>query len=98
MTAIPDIMLNNGRTIPQFGFGVFQVKPAVTGSAPSTGSPSRRRRRSRRGWSSVTPALIKENIDIFDFELSGEDVEAITALNRDERTGPDPDKFAYLPS
>jgi 2,5-diketo-D-gluconate reductase A len=47
---------------------------------------------------SVTPARIKENIGIFDFELSGEDVEAITALNRDERTGPDPDKFAYLPS
>jgi 2,5-diketo-D-gluconate reductase A len=47
---------------------------------------------------SVTPARIKENIGIFDFELSGEDVEAITALNRDERTGPDPDKFDYLPS
>jgi 2,5-diketo-D-gluconate reductase A len=42
---------------------------------------------------SVTPARIRENIDIFDFELSGEDVEAISALNRDERTGPDPDKF-----
>ena len=36
---------------------------------------------------SVTPARIKENIDIFDFELSGEDVEAITALNKNERTG-----------
>jgi 2,5-diketo-D-gluconate reductase A len=42
---------------------------------------------------SVTPARISENIDIFDFELSGEDVEAISALNRDERTGPDPDTF-----
>jgi len=42
---------------------------------------------------SVTPARIRENIDIFDFELSGEDVEAIGALNRDERTGPDPDTF-----
>ncbi len=47
---------------------------------------------------SVTPARIKENIDIFDFELSGEDVEAISALNRNERTGPDPDKFDMLPS
>ncbi len=47
---------------------------------------------------SVTPARIKENIDIFDFELSGEDVEAISALNRNERTGPDPDKFDALPS
>ena len=42
---------------------------------------------------SVTPARIKENIDIFDFELSGEDVEAISALDRGERTGPDPDTF-----
>ena len=47
---------------------------------------------------SVTPARIKENIDIFDFELSGEDVEAITALNKNERTGPDPDKFDWIPS
>jgi 2,5-diketo-D-gluconate reductase A len=42
---------------------------------------------------SVAPARIRENIDIFDFELTGEDVEAISALNRNERTGPDPDKF-----
>ena len=33
MTAIPEIMLNNGRTIPQFGFGVFQVNPEDTGEA-----------------------------------------------------------------
>jgi 2,5-diketo-D-gluconate reductase A len=46
---------------------------------------------------SVTPARIRENIDIFDFELSGEDVEAISALNRNERTGPDPDKFDMVP-
>ena len=45
---------------------------------------------------SVNPARIKENIDIFDFELSGEDHEAITALNRNERTGPDPDKFDMI--
>jgi 2,5-diketo-D-gluconate reductase A len=42
---------------------------------------------------SVTPARIKENFGIFDFELPPEDIEAITLLNRDERTGPDPDKF-----
>ena len=45
---------------------------------------------------SVTPARIRENIDIFDFELSGEDVESISALNRNERTGPDPDKFDMI--
>jgi len=42
---------------------------------------------------SITPARIRENIDIFDFELTGEDVERISALNRNERTGPDPDTF-----
>jgi 2,5-diketo-D-gluconate reductase A len=42
---------------------------------------------------SVTPARIRENIDIFDFELPATDVEDITLLNKNERTGPDPDKF-----
>jgi 2,5-diketo-D-gluconate reductase A len=46
---------------------------------------------------SVTPARIRENIAIFDFELSGEDVEAISALNRNERIGADPDKFDWIP-
>jgi 2,5-diketo-D-gluconate reductase A len=46
---------------------------------------------------SVQPERIRENIDIFDFELSGEDVEAISALNRNERTGPDPETFDGLP-
>ena len=42
---------------------------------------------------SVTPERISENIGIFGFELSGEDAEAISALDRGYRTGPDPDKF-----
>jgi 2,5-diketo-D-gluconate reductase A len=42
---------------------------------------------------SVSPDRIKENIDIFDFELSAADVEDITVLNRNERNGADPDKF-----
>ena len=42
---------------------------------------------------SVTPARIEENIAVFDFELDADDVEAISGLNRDERTGPDPDTF-----
>ena len=45
---------------------------------------------------SVTPSRIRENIDIFDFELSAEDVAAIGALNRDARTGPDPDTFDVI--
>lgn len=42
---------------------------------------------------SVTPARIRENLDLFDFELSDEDVESISSLNRDERTGLNPDEF-----
>lgn len=42
---------------------------------------------------SVTPARIKENLDVFDFELAPDDVAAISGLNRGERTGPDPDTF-----
>jgi 2,5-diketo-D-gluconate reductase A len=42
---------------------------------------------------SVTPERIRENIDIFDFELSGQDIETLTGLNKNMRTGPDPDTF-----
>jgi len=42
---------------------------------------------------SVTLTRIVENFEVFDFELDSEDVEAITGLDRGERTGPDPDHF-----
>jgi len=46
---------------------------------------------------SVNADRIAENIDIFDIELSGDDMAAITALNRDERIGPDPNTFDFIP-
>jgi 2,5-diketo-D-gluconate reductase A len=48
---------------------------------------------------STTPSRIRENFEIFDFELSEEDMAAITALDRGEagRTGPHPNVFAYVP-
>jgi 2,5-diketo-D-gluconate reductase A len=42
---------------------------------------------------SVNAVRIRENAEIFDFELAPDDVEAISALNRNQRTGPDPDTF-----
>jgi 2,5-diketo-D-gluconate reductase A len=42
---------------------------------------------------SVTPSRMKENIEVFDFELAEDDMEGITAMDRGLRTGPDPDTF-----
>ena len=33
MAQVPDLALNNGQTIPQLGFGVFQIDPAETAEA-----------------------------------------------------------------
>jgi 2,5-diketo-D-gluconate reductase A len=42
---------------------------------------------------SVTPARIRENFDVFGFSLSADDMRRLTALERDGRTGPHPDRF-----
>ncbi|HLR65144.1 MAG TPA: aldo/keto reductase [Pseudogracilibacillus sp.] len=39
---------------------------------------------------SVTPSRIKENIDIFDFELSQDDMDRIATIDRKERIGREP--------
>ena len=46
---------------------------------------------------SVTRSRVEENFDIFGFELSDDEMQKITALNRDERIGPDPDQFNHVP-
>ncbi len=48
---------------------------------------------------SVTPERIRENFEIFDFSLSPDEVERISALDRGEdgRRGPNPDHFDYVP-
>ena len=42
---------------------------------------------------SVTRERVQENMDIFDFELSDEEMESIAEMEKAERLGPDPDKF-----
>ncbi|MFI7275417.1 aldo/keto reductase [Streptomyces sp. NPDC049879] len=42
---------------------------------------------------SVTPSRIRENLDVFGFELDGDDMTAFAGLDRDGRVGPHPDEF-----
>ncbi len=48
---------------------------------------------------SVTPSRMKENFELFDFELEPDDVDEISALDQGEdgRTGPHPDTSAKIP-
>ncbi len=48
---------------------------------------------------SVTPERVKANFELFDFELDGSDMDAISALDKGEsgRNGPNPDTFDYVP-
>jgi 2,5-diketo-D-gluconate reductase A len=42
---------------------------------------------------SVTPSRIAENLELFDFSLTDDDMAAVAGLANDERIGPNPDTF-----
>ncbi|MBO0424237.1 aldo/keto reductase [Enterococcus plantarum] len=44
---------------------------------------------------SVHEERIKQNFDVFDFELTDDDIKRIDELNTNERLGPDPDNFDF---
>jgi 2,5-diketo-D-gluconate reductase A len=48
---------------------------------------------------SVSPDRMRSNFELFDFELTDSDMDAISALDQGEpgRTGPNPDTFDYIP-
>ena len=46
---------------------------------------------------SVHRARMEENFHVFDFELSEDDMHAISGLDCNERIGPDPDEFNWVP-
>ncbi|GGI42683.1 aldo/keto reductase [Mammaliicoccus stepanovicii] len=42
---------------------------------------------------SITPSRIEENLNVYDFKLTHDQIEQIDALNQDKRIGPDPAEF-----
>jgi 2,5-diketo-D-gluconate reductase A len=46
---------------------------------------------------SVKRSRMEENFAIFDFALDESQMAAISALDRGERTGPNPDEFNWIP-
>lgn len=46
---------------------------------------------------STHPERIAENFQLFDFALNHDQMHRIDELNRDERVGPDPDEFNWIP-
>jgi methylglyoxal/glyoxal reductase len=44
---------------------------------------------------SVTPSRLKENAEVFDFQLSQQEMEEIDGLNKDQRFGADPDHIDF---
>lgn len=44
---------------------------------------------------SSNPKRQAENLDVFDFKLTDEDIQKINSLNRDERVGPHPDEVGF---
>ncbi|WNV75528.1 aldo/keto reductase [Geodermatophilus sp. DSM 44513] len=46
---------------------------------------------------SVNRERMQQNAELFDFQLDGDAMGDLSALDRGERTGPDPDTFNYIP-
>ncbi|UOQ83416.1 aldo/keto reductase [Gracilibacillus salinarum] len=44
---------------------------------------------------SMTPSRIKENLEVYEFQLTDLEMQQLDALNENKRSGPDPDQFHF---
>lgn len=84
MTHIPAITLNDGKTIPQFGFGVFQIPPEQTASAVTSALEAGYRHIDTAQMYGNEPEVGKA---IADSGLSREELFITTKLNNDRHGG-----------
>lgn len=66
---VPMVKLNNGMLMPRFGLGTF-----LQGSDGFSVIPG-----------ATNPDYIKENIQIFDFSLTDEEMQTMRSLNKEQR-------------
>ena len=85
----PLLTLNNGVRIPAIGLGVFQSSPDETVIAVEYAIDQGYRLIPK----STKPERITENFEIFDFELSNDQIAAIDALDIGVLGGPEPDSI-----
>ena len=98
-----DVVTEAWSPIAQGGVLKDEVITGIAGSLGKTPAQVTLRWHIERGDvvfpKSTTPQRIEENFGLFDFELTDDQVDAISALDRGEagRTGPNPDTFDYVP-
>ena len=83
------IELNNGVKMPAFGLGTYQLSEESGEAHSKTAAQVIIRQHIQEGFSVIpgtsNPEHIKENIDVFDFELSDEEMDKIRALDKEAR-------------
>ena len=91
----PLITLNNGVKMPALGFGVFQSSLQLAEKYGKTPAQVVLRWHIDQGLSAipkpVRPERIAENIDLFDFVLSKDEIATIDALDTGVRAGANPE-------
>jgi hypothetical protein len=96
-----ELTLNNGVTMPALGLGRLPKRPGAdhcrrrdrVGNRLQAHRHRRSLRQRARGRAGhPNPTRIAENFDVFNFQLSTDELTAIDSLNTGNRNGPDPDE------